>query len=244
MIRNTLFLCLAAGAGACTTVSDSEDFSFTDVATVFVDVDKGFVDYSGMATASDVDVKVTSWATAGNRGKAETKQAENAYAATADNGELRVTGDTGFVQAGIDVKLNGPEVMDLNLNAGSGGITVRDVIGISQLSGPNIDVRNYEGDLTINSTSGVYAEVYPFEVGIVDIYASSGDCVVRLPAFAPMAVTIEFDPEQESVFSDLGFDDEFLDDGTYIASRNPGEITVNIRCPNGRVELLEHTLTW
>ena len=134
--------------------------------------------------------------------------------------------------------------MDLDLYSRNGSVIVQDAIGISQLSGYSVTARNYEGDLTVSADSSVNVEVYPFEFGVVNIQSNSGDCVVRLPSLA-LAVTIEFDPEQESIFANLGFDDEFLDNGTYIASRHPAEISVTIRCPNGQVELLEHSLlTW
>ena len=230
---------------ACTTVSTSEQFSFDGISTVSVDIDKGTVDYRGSQTASSVDVDITSWANAGGQAKAEQKQSENVYSASTEGGVLNVRGNTAYVQAGIDVLVDGPDFMDLDLSSRSGSVIVQDVIGISQLSGYSVTARNYEGDLTVSADSSVNVEVYPYEMGLISIQSTSGDCVVRLPTYAPLAVTIEFDPEQESSFADLGFDDEFLDNGTYIASRHPADISVTIRCPNGQVELLEHSmLTW
>jgi len=240
-MRVILFSSLVIAASACTTVSTSEQFTFDGISTVSASVDKGTVDYRGSQTATSVDVDITSWANASGKSKAEQKQSENAYSATADGGLLNVRGNTAYVQAGIDVLANGPDFMDLDLSSDSGSVLVQDVIGFSTLSGYSVTARNYEGDLTISADGSVNAEVYPFEMGQISIQSNNGDCVVRLPTYAPLAVTIEFDPEQESSFANLGFDDEFLDNGTYIASRHPADISVTIRCPYGQVE---HPLTW
>jgi len=228
---------------ACVTISEDEDLVFSDIYWINVDVDKGAVSYTGRSTSTDVDVEITSWARASGRANAEQKQADNRYTATATDNILTINGDTGFHQAGIDVDANGPERMDLSLNTEEGSIVVRDAIGIGDLSGRSVTLSNYEGDAIIDATSTVNAEIYPFEQGAIDI-RSNGDCTVRLPMYAPVSLIVEFDPEQESLFTDLGFDDEFLSDGAYEAMRMPGDILVNIRCPNGRVEIIEHNLSW
>ena len=133
--------------------------------------------------------------------------------------------------------------MDLDFTSGARSMYIRDTIGVARLNGAYVELNNFEGDATIDATGSVNAEIYPYEEGLVDI-RSNGDCTVYLPEFAPLVIEIEFDPEQESAFTDLGFDDVFLADGLYTATRMPGDIVVNIRCPSGQVDLRAHPLSW
>jgi hypothetical protein len=231
-------------ASACVTISDSENFSFADITAISATTDKGVIEYNGRETALETDVKITSWARAAGRKKAQNKQSENRYSADAAGGILTITGDTSFEQAGIDVDITGPQNMNLGLTNGAKSIWVRDVIGVADINGNTVNLENYEGDANITSSGDVTADVYPFEEGIIDIYSDIGDCIVYLPEYAPLAIEVEFDPEEESAFADLGFDDVFLGDGAYTATRMPGNIVVNIRCPSGSVDIRTHSLSW
>ena len=243
MIRLSVLTTLSLGLVGCVTIAEDERFSFDgEIYLVDVDVEKGRVTYSGSRTATGVDVEVTSWASAGGKAKAQAKHDENEYSAVSNEGVVTVLGNTTYVQAGIDVETVGPEFMDLQISTSS-SMWVADTIGMITANANSVTLTNFEGDAALSALSSLSAEIYPYEQGVVTISAG-GDCIVYLPQYAPLDLRVTFDPEQESIFDDLGFDDQLLTDGYYEAMRNPADIAVDVNC-GGSVEIRQHpTLSW
>ena len=243
MTRLSILAPLSLGLIGCVTIAEDEAFRFDgEITLVDVDVDKGRLTYDGRSTADGIDIDITSWAAGGGRAKVQAKHDENQYTATSENGIVTVNGSTAYVQAGIDVEATGPEWMDLNLRTSSSA-WVSNTIGMLSANASSITLTNFEGDASLSATSSVSAEIYPFEQGIITISAG-GDCFVYLPPYAPVDLRVTFDPEQESVFDDLGYDDVLLTDGYYEAMRVPADIAIDVNC-GGSVQILQHrTLSW
>ena len=236
-----LFIIVSVG---CSTSEFRDSQSFDQLTSVRADVEQGDFDYRGRTNTSAVKVDLRSYGNGGSKSKADSKQEGNTWDMQAADGLLDIFATSTYVQAGVDFDLIGPLDFTLDVIADSGNITVSDVVGYANLTGRSVSVTGFEGDLDISASGDLTLEVYPFESGSILAMAKGSTCIVYLPMYAPVAVTINFDPEQVSAFTDLGWDDEYLTDGYFEGTRMPGDITVDINCPNGSVDLRQHSLGW
>jgi hypothetical protein len=131
-------------------------------------------------------------------------------------------------------------VVDLNITANQGVVTLVDVEGTHIVQAGRIQTTRLRGTVDLTGTGGgIDAEIYPFLDGSVTVEGTSGDVIVRLPFGGNYDVEILGDPDFEMFVSEFGFVGSIAQPGYFTGVAGDGSIRVRITAQGGSVQLLE-----
>ncbi|MFT6159102.1 MAG: hypothetical protein ACJAZO_004667 [Myxococcota bacterium] len=224
-------------------VSASEPFGQTvdadGLTSLRVDIERGDVFYT--VRSDDVFVvEGTSRALASSQSRADERLTDNAWRVDAQPPELVVEAQSVQRRASVDVEVFGPSVVDLNIIANQGVVTLMDVEGTHVVQAGRIQTTRLRGSVRLTGTGGgIDAEIYPFFNGSIVVEGTSGDVIVRLPFGGNYDVEILGDPDFEMFVSEFGFVGSIAQPGYFTGVAGDGSIPVRITAQGGSVQLLE-----
>jgi hypothetical protein len=224
-------------------VTASETFERTvdadGLTAVRVDVERGDVLYDVLNNDAFV-IEGTSLARASTEARADDRLADNQWRIDAQVPELVVEATSVQRRASVDIDVFGPSVVDLNITANQGVVTLVDVEGTHIVQAGRIQTTRLRGSVQLTGTGGgIDAEVYPFLDGSVTVEGTSGDVIVRLPFGGNYDVEILGDPDFEMFVSEFGFVGSIAQPGYFTGVAGDGSIPVRITAQGGSVQLLE-----
>ncbi len=204
-----------------------------------VDIERGDVFYDVGSDATFV-IEGTSNATASTESRADDRLADNRWRIDVQSPELLVEATSVQRRASVDVDVFGPSVVDLNITANQGVVTLVDVEGTHIIQAGRIQTTRLRGSVQLTGTGGgIDAEIYPFFDGSVTVEGTSGDVIVRLPFGGNYDVEILGDPDFEMFVSEFGFVGSIAQPGFFTGVAGDGSIPVRITAQGGSVQLLE-----
>ena len=200
----------------------------------------GVFSYEGSSIARNFYVTGTSWGFGSSHDKATEHGADNTASVALDGAALMVATGAG-PHAGVDVDVGGPEVMDLDL-ASDGSLRINDVIGTHVLSADAISANALQGDVDATATlDGMSVEIWPYEGGLVTLWARSGNLTLYLPYAGDYHLVVIGDPNEAMTIADLGFSSSFLGTGSFESFTGAASIEVDVEVDNGSFDLEEST---
>lgn len=224
-------------------VSATEPFERTvdaeGMTTLRVDIERGDVLYD-VADDSVFVIQGSSNARASSQARADDRLTDNQWRIDAQPPELVVEATTVQRRASVDVEVFGPSVVDLDIIANQGVVTLVDVEGTHVVEAGRVQTTRLRGSVDLTGTGGgVDAEVYPYLNGSVTVQSTSGDVIVRLPFGGNYDVEILGDPDFEMFVSEFGFVGSIAQPGYFTGVAGDGSTPVRITAQGGSVQLLE-----
>lgn len=223
---------------ACVSVRTDERVSLdaTGVRAVSARVDRGDVRIFGARGATDFDVTATVYGNGSRRVRAEQRQATVGWAAQVDGFSLILDGNTVEGRSGVDFRVNGPEVLDLDIVAEGGTVQIDQIEGIHLITASQVTGRAI-GDLDVFGRTGVDLDFVPYTETDARI-ESNGGVTLALPFGLPYDLTVRSDPNDSMEVAELGWDDLVLGEGFVSGLRGRGDIEIDILA-DGPVRIVE-----
>lgn len=225
----------------CTTVSEPfrETVDADGFSVLSVETERGNLVY-GVGSDEQFVIDGTSIGRGGGASGAASREAGNSWVVQPTAPELRVEAQSDFARGAVDFDIRGPSLLDVDLTTFDGSVTASEVEGEHNLVGGRIQTVRLRGSATVASEfGGVDIELYPFTDGFLDLTATGGDVVVRLPYGGNYDVEIVGDPEHDMYVTELGFGASVAQPGYFSGIVGDGSIRVRIQAQGGSVELVE-----
>lgn len=235
-----LLVAIAGLAVGCVRVSES-DVQMHDaegISGLLVRSDRGSFDYTA-GSERVFTTEITSWATGTKEERARRNLEGNAWSVVRSEASLIVETSTTYARAGVDVWVDGPSMLNLDVQLSRGQASVQDVLGTHFLQAGSLYAERLEGEGTFVATSGsADLELWPYEDALIEIDVE-GSVVLRLPAFGPYDLQVFADEDTSMSIADLGFDELVLGPGWVEGWRFPGTTLITVVVRGSSFELIE-----
>ncbi len=227
---------LLASGCALSTSPFEETRTASGVGQVQARLDSGDFDYAGRSTEM-FRIDGNSWGRAFKEEAAEEHKSGNELAIDTAAGALVVEGYSRSSSAGIDVYVEGPQHMGLDLSLDSGDADIEGLVGFSLITADSVDIVA-EGGADIFARSGsVDADLYPAPGEVIRIEAISGSVDLTLPYGGSYDLQVWGDPEYTLEIDDLGFHSQALDAGYFAGISGRGDTPVTVIVSGGDVRV-------
>ena len=237
-MRHLLITALVLSAG-CVRFEDhfSDQLSAEGVYAVDALMERGRLEYRGQSEET-FDISGVSWGYSSGRDIAERNENANRWSWEVRYSTLFVDASTEYVNAGVDVEVRGPDVMDVRASVDWGSVHLQDAEGAHVVSAGYITSERIIGDVDFFADGGMDVEIWPWLGGVVSLEAH-GDVVLRLPYGGGYNIEVWGDSRYPMEIADLGWDEEAFGDGYYAAERWPGDILIQVNVQDGGFDLRE-----
>lgn len=224
-------------------VSLSEPFSETvpsdGITAMRVDIERGSFVYE-VDSDEIIVVQGESEARASSRQRAEQRLADNQVRIDVRGPTLVVETVSEVRRSNIDVDVFGPSILDLDVTANGGSVTLVDVQGSHVITAGRVQTTRLRGEATLTANGGgVDAEIYPYEQGDLIIDSTGGDVIVRVPFGPSYDVEILGDADFELFVAELGFVGSIAQPGYFSGVVGDGSVRIRITAQGGSVQLLQ-----
>ena len=226
---------------ACVTVEggDHQTFSAAGITRVVADLDAGSFSYIGDSDTTGFDIDVVSEGYGSGQAKAAEREAGNEWTFALDGTDLDITTDTQADRAAINVTVDGPDLMNLDI-VSAGEVTLDDVEGMLIVDAAYLTGTALIGNADLPCSGGMEVDVSPWDDGTGGVtIVAEGDTVLYLPYGYEYDVEVWGSIEHEITITDLGFDEEAFADGYYAGVAGLGTIPIQVSVEGGSFTLLE-----
>lgn len=220
-----------------TRFDETVEVDMTAVVRAVYDGQRGDFTYRALG-GSTARVGVSSWGRGGKAARATRNEAGNTWDVEASGSDLVVVTNSEFVRAGVDVTIDGPDLMDVQARAHNGVAELGNPIGLHDIEADGV-TGSMTGEALIRAGGeGVDLNITPFDDSSTLIEAE-GNVVLRLPPFAPYDIRVVGEVADSFRDIDLGFDEVVIGDGFAEAWRFPRTARLDIYVTNGVFEMRE-----
>lgn len=232
-----ILLLTAACARSVTTTEETIPGKGIDLVTF--DSDRGDLDIVGDPRRTDYRILFESSAYASGQTAADRREEDNTFAAEVTGSLLDIYTRSPSSQARVDVGIDGPAAVDLDLVLRDGTANVSNVEGVHLITADRVVMTQVLGNVDLYADSGgIDAEIWPYENGTVIIEAY-GDTVLYLPWGLDYDIDAFVDPKFPYEVAELGYDFLNLDFATIRAFTGNRTVRVEVYVSNGSFSLLE-----
>lgn len=213
-----------------------QTISAEGIETLSVRSERGDVFYDGRFQ-DRFEIYSTSWGRGGGEAAATSREAENDLTTAIYDEVLALDSTTGVNSAGVDHIVDGPSVMNLDIDTRQGQVWVENVDGYHVVTASDIIGDNLSGDADFYADT-MNISIDPYDDSVIRLDAF-GDVTLYLPAERAYDMTVWGDPAFEMEVTDLGFDDFLLDAGYFSGRRGLATIRVDVTISGGGFYLYE-----
>lgn len=233
------FLAVTASIGCAESYSVQTWESAGDTRALVVESQRGKIAIDGHAERESVYVEATRYGRAAGQNKAEERLSGTAVEFEEAEGIATVTAQSESVRAGVELEIDAPLVLDLDITAENSTLSVNDVEGIHAIDVSRLRSSFLRGEVkaTVGS-GGIDLELWPYEDAHI-ILQTSGDLLLALPAYGPYELVIEAGLSTEVSIEDLGFDEVTREGTQWVAQRFPATALIEVRATGDWVEIVE-----
>jgi hypothetical protein len=176
----------------------------------------------------------------GGEGQAEHREEGNAVSLEVEGPDAVLEATSEFRRAWVDLHVETPAALDLDLWVKRGSVHVEGVEGRHVITGDRITAQALGGAADLLATAGgMDVDVRPWAESEVLLESSAGDAILRLPYGGPYDIEVIGDPAYEMVVEDLGFHTSWSDAGYFAGTVGDGSIRVVVYVSGGPFQLLE-----
>lgn len=240
MLERTLVFILAMVSTGCAESLSTEAWESTVEATRLVVLsERGAIEVDGRADRETVYVEASRYGRASSSEKAEERLSGTSVEFGEADGIATVTAESEFIRAGVELEIDAPLVLDLDITADNSVLSVYDVEGTHRLDVNRLRSSVLRGAVSASvGGGGIDLELWPYEDATI-ILNTSGDLYLALPAYGPYNLMIDAGMSTDVFIENLGFDEIFSVGNQWFAQRFPATVQIQIRATGDRVEIVE-----
>ncbi len=240
MLRRARVLMITVVSTGCAESLSTETWESTVETTRLVVLsERGTVEVDGREDRESVYVEASRYGRAAGSEKAEERLSGTSVDFEEAAGVATVTAASEFARAGVELEIDVPLVLDLDITADNSVLSVHDVEGTHRLDVNRLRSSVLRGAVSASvGGGGIDLELWPYDDATI-ILNTSGNLYLALPAYGPYELVIDAGLSTDVFIEDLGFDEVYSVGNQWVAQRFPATIQVQIRATGDRVEIVE-----